>query len=1009
MPRRRQTTERTLQELRFGHFGPARYDLKERKWIFSRQIVDEKVLRLVTAPREVYAGSSQGLGAAENPYHHLKHSTYSRHRAHYWDEVVHAEDRTSSLTSAFSELQAARDCITNPEQESQVVVQLTRSYDPTSGELIALGKVKAAVSPNGVSSSETCDRVLAFACGDSGQNLRVAYLGRCMAKWNKHDNVGLDMLDFNGPSCIWAGHGAPIQQVASSLLPEDTIFASENIRCSFFAVRLPWRTEVLWPAISCGKQGMEGIRIISIASILPEDNPHVEVSFNTWKSNELGIIDSKGSWWIWQLRWKGNTMFKVKERLSGLFPGGDKISLFDRWCKLVWVRDARTFLFCTRQCLFLVDIAGQPTIIKPWNFKLKDTPHWILDVKTPSSWPNDFFVLTSLHIFHVRIPSHQEDLNQASSNILLSWQHFRDLEDFTMSMSLFEEPDSTVILIHSQINSSVTQVRFFSRPNEISGPSTSEPALIQYRISTPLLGLVARYAKYTQSSDGLSSSLGQDYKDKNVCFQQHFALDQGFALHECLSVSCAPEHLCLPKLSKPKAKLPEKQHRDDWMMARGFTTDMKSLKPTVKVKVGKQKPNHRTWDIVGAFQEIYKLLFRSESHETFGNMMQRLRNQLEGTDVGSDSDQLIGTIFDLTDDVHFEVKDPFAASAVLQEFLDEFLATSLHSTIRGAELIRAIFPNWLCLPMGHSHPTNLSSTYELVVDGWETPLPEGISSTIRRENNKTARRIAADLVLSSYLLQAKGMDDEELAIKSERSDSRPPSQSSQRRQEPLQDETLSQSLSQATASNSFSEEAGGSSSSSAPNNSATIAFKRLSKHITFSKPPPTTYSLQLDHVHRHWPTLGENPKSYDWVKVVGIIEAEEEEEVAMKLMDTDERKRYTQKKKKTQAQQRLEDEKLRLAQSQSQSNMSLAQSQIPIVGGSTRPVTRSQTQTRPMAVQSQQPFASTQGMMGTGMGDSQSQTQQSQPMMPASQVLPGPYGGRPPPKKKQKKKAGGFG
>jgi RNA polymerase I-specific transcription initiation factor RRN6 len=115
----------------------------------------------------------------------------------------------------------------------------------------------------------------------------------------------------------------------------------------------------------------------------------------------------------------------------------------DGWARILWVGDVNTILVCNRRKLSIIGIQGGsfeyllcPAVIS------KRSGDWILDVSRHPTIRGQFFVLTSTELFLMAVNTSNgagdADVGPVGAQVLLSWRHYRDREDFTLSMTVHE-------------------------------------------------------------------------------------------------------------------------------------------------------------------------------------------------------------------------------------------------------------------------------------------------------------------------------------------------------------------------------------------------------------------------------------------------------------------------------------------------------------------------------------------------------------------------------------------
>lgn len=169
----------------------------------------------------------------------------------------------------------------------------------------------------------------------------------------------------------------------------------------------------------------------------------VDVAFNPWSQNRLGVIDERGNWSIWDLSdiLKNDEQKALKCLQTGSLPRSSdgpvddgKSVQHDGWGKIEWVGDVNTFVACNRREAVLYIMEDRAATSLNVEFNWSSPSEWILDVKACFSEASQLFILTTLRILCLDISNHKR---QSSSSQVpqLSWQHHRDSDDLTLRLT----------------------------------------------------------------------------------------------------------------------------------------------------------------------------------------------------------------------------------------------------------------------------------------------------------------------------------------------------------------------------------------------------------------------------------------------------------------------------------------------------------------------------------------------------------------------------------------------
>lgn len=295
----------------------------------------------------------------------------------------------------------------------------------------------------------------------------------------------------------------------------------------------------------------------------------------------------------------------------------------------------------------------------------------------------------------------------------------------------------------------------------------------------------------------------------------------------------------------------------------------------------------------------------------------------------------------------------------------------------------------LGLPTGMDPQSDLMAAYDSIMNQWLAPLSRRVAGRVRLAKEQLTRRVAAEVCLASCGLKRPWIDpthenqyDSAKLPETQHSSFLGSSQSYGGF--PTPSPTATPSLTTMT------------SLSSHPSTMASPEYLRLQQYATFSsdKTAPAPLPKRLAKTLAHW-SVGGNPGEYDWLSVQKRQEREAEEE------DEDltprERARLKKRAERHLRKQRRDTEKA--------ASMNLASSQVPAIFSASQPSSVLRRRA-PMAL----PTTPAAGAASQGaLLLSSPRTTQSQPhAFPASQIVPGKFGGRGQPPKKKKKRNEGF-
>jgi RNA polymerase I-specific transcription initiation factor RRN6 len=262
-------------------------------------------------------------------------------------------------------------------------------------------------------------------------------------------------------STEWCPGGAPVRQISFARTVEESP--------TWVAARFPLSTVVLRPLFHKSRVPMQvGLHdshitpprtrnsrldanpLVEISSSQTGGSPHADVTFNPWYQKQLGIVDERGNWSIWELsgRRRRNTGNWNKACIKsgslpwaelGGSPGLDDYPRHDGWAAIEWAGGATSFVVADRRCLTLYRMEGDHVWPYSVDLGLNRKFEWILDIKRSHCDASHVFVLTTSRILWldvspvIQAPDDQEKRSPLAPR--LSWLHFRDPEDTTMRLN----------------------------------------------------------------------------------------------------------------------------------------------------------------------------------------------------------------------------------------------------------------------------------------------------------------------------------------------------------------------------------------------------------------------------------------------------------------------------------------------------------------------------------------------------------------------------------------------
>ncbi|CAK3892251.1 Hypothetical predicted protein [Lecanosticta acicola] len=967
--------EKSKCDLPYGHFGRVNYDPGEKTWRFGRTLsAGNRLQRLEASDLSPLPVASGSCRRAEPP-------------------SVRYAKQIQALATDFPELQPASSILPPLLRVSEAAVEAAHRHVPIEGDLMAFANIRSAVLHRLVP-------VAALAAGADKTVLRLIIVSLRKYGWERDPSTWLEVPSLRGEEIQWSCDGGPIQQVHFA----QPIEHGEAL----LAVRLLGKTLLFRPtirrvAVKGSSSALDPNLLYSIGLEQTGGRSHVDVSFNPWFPQQVGVVDVTGAWRV--LEFETRTMERVVRLLEP--PSRNKrpepVSVVDDgWARISWVLNVDIVAVCTRSSLDFFGIGGEDTkCVKQISATLFGHGTWLLDFVVPSDQPEYFCLLSSRHLALYK--TMREGPGKIGVGLKARILHYRNPEDLTLKLKVWKEESGIHVAVCSNVSSSVTCYRF----DVEDGPDHAlikDPAdftlfsrYFQHHLDS-IRDFRIQPVKMTSNRRrpselaNLQHRLTQDiqFYYAAICLKDG-SLDENVFFHALQQTGQSRGALPKPLNAKPVASgsflrsesfIVDDYDLDEAVLKRAepigrcarrtaTPTEQPSsninLTAVVKALSG-QLPESRTIEDVET--EIRKALSERVS-ETIPSM--RTLSDIAGSAVSvadvEQSSQALERCF---------AEPPGVATATAPKYTEDPVDETTKFKLRAIAL-----PGVVNLESDLSSG-NLASIYEQLIPKWISPLSSQIPGWTRLGKVAVARQIAAEILLASQAVQVQEVVEED-----DMQEGKVLTQSSSQKRElpvepvaELQAQSSSPSASRyatqpsalptpsPTGTPSLTTASGHSSSFAAPE------LHRLSRYTSFANPAPTVLPRGLRNVLSHW-EVGEDPSKYEWVSTSKKLAQKDDEADE----GTTEKERMRSLRR---AERHLRRQRKEAAASQAQQ---LASSQATEIVTASQPPTM-KTDNPPSAI----------------AGSSQTQTTQgpSQIAIAASQIVPGRFGGRPPPKKKRK-------
>ncbi|OGM43785.1 hypothetical protein ABOM_006913 [Aspergillus bombycis] len=532
--------EHSTSALQYGHLGKAIYRPETQIWEFPRT--------LTPPPRITFAGAT-------------KTTITSPLTAPQSSQI----ENNSLMPKVYPELTACWPLVNN-ETLSHTITTTSEICDPLVSSLLDLGY--AVDLENDELGSRTVP-IAVVASGECGNAISLYKLDEdCVdLRLNATFRLRVPSIKETG-SAEWSARGAPVRQICFARTVEEkpTWMAARFPHSTLVFRPLHHRTPV--PAHVCrnGDQilpsrprnsRLDANPLVEIFNSQTGGSAHAAVTFNPWYQKQIGIVDERGNWSIWEISGryrqnKGNwTATCVK---SGALPWldlGDSHDIdgyprHDGWAAIEWVGDVNSFIVSDRRCPMLYRMEDDQACPYSIELGLKKKSEWILDVKRSACNVSNIFILTTSRVFWFDVNTDlvvaAKDGTKPSLFPRLSWRHFRDPEDTTLQLTHLPIYEDLYLVLYSRL--SHVALAFYC-PAVSAGHEDIEPMPDPYVLDIPL---GSEYNVESQPSTAHFSSLvfknimhlpstarRKDY-DPSLKLIKLFVLDSRLSIHESVYV-----------------------------------------------------------------------------------------------------------------------------------------------------------------------------------------------------------------------------------------------------------------------------------------------------------------------------------------------------------------------------------------------------------------------------------------------------------------------------------------
>ena len=763
-------TDHRETDLSYGHLGEATYDIDTKEWRFSVEPSAQKLRQLLplkgSIPPSVYTLSST--------------STESKQQT----------TSTKWLIKSRPETYPA-----NPLVHSYVHSQAPAHFTPHVGQLLTIGLAVDVDNPSG---SRRTD-VIATACGEAGHVLRLIKPWLERQEWGRQSAARLSTLNAgSSEQGFWIGTGGRILQITCA---EDGTVPTTRLairQANAITIFRPLYGAHTTPAVApsgCAKTyPASRINANPIAVLTAErsgSRAHADVTWNPWYSRQFAVVDSFGSWSIWDI--EGG----VKKSMSARLTAGKCGNIYDGfvpdparkpsengdgWHRILWVGTVGTIVVCNRRHLAIFDVKSTATRIQTREFFSARNSDWIIDLKRNPSNPGHLFVLTSSRIFWLEIfPAGEPTGGEVGFSILLSYRHFRDSNDVSMRLATLQGEEGSnagtdletsltwraSVSIFSEQTTQLNVYNFASVSDGSDAMASQSSLRLSDDLSVEARGGWSRFQSicFLQSPLKLipnrppgpeTQYIVDDVKFFQVLVvRSDLGMDSGLCIMHPLAAKLinvtpptriynyTPVYMSAKRVADEPWIIPDAQVDEIDNSINYFTRLRKSPVPSWKVKDDPRFTINFRSIFEQAFSSNEAVQIDESLEELLENILSRVKQAKQNEDLA------MATLLELSRVPSF-AEDLEQGAPILREFL-----MSLEGGEEGEAPSILILSNLTLCPgirfqalEGSSLP-DLLRVYDQVAENWIVSLPLQVPGVTRLAKFKIARKLAVELYLSS--------------------------------------------------------------------------------------------------------------------------------------------------------------------------------------------------------------------------------------------------------------------
>ena len=402
-------------DLCYGHLGEAQYDRRSQTWRFQRNPD--------VGPRLMVVGSCANILPASKQHMAHEHTVQER------------KTQINKIANIYPDLVPAVDELLQCSKETSATVDPHVTYLGSAQDLIAFGEV--------VDQQDPTKQILvtATAEGENGHSVRLLRYER-----DGHNiRRGVD-----APCRPWISDSMKTSSWVSSCNTVEQLYFSSPCchETSILIVLTHADVTILRPYVA-HRLGNEYLRFEWLGRLSFDERDHVRpisATFDPEDHLQLFLLEKDARWSIWEMTPSkpSSSPWRFKRRLHGSlikdadFLYGQKQQVDPSWGSCVWTKHPEVIVVTLRRSCYLIWITLEMQVLELSETILDNGKDMAVDLKAAPGHMGHFMIATISRILLVQINADAT----SPTHILISWRHFRDVEDLTLRLDLFLMPSA---------------------------------------------------------------------------------------------------------------------------------------------------------------------------------------------------------------------------------------------------------------------------------------------------------------------------------------------------------------------------------------------------------------------------------------------------------------------------------------------------------------------------------------------------------------------------------------